>query len=322
MKKITMQDIADKLSITKVSVSKAINNKQGISNETRQRILAVAAEMGYLGKKVEGKTFVFVVSRRFFLETDKFYNPIFYHLNQLTTTDGHQLIPIVVETEDDEITLPQQVNGIFLVGELSDEHIKQFTKTNIPIVAVDFYKSYLNVNYVLVDNFYQSYSATSHLIRNGHTKIGFVGNINQTSSINDRYFGYLKALQNANLPFNDDWIIANNHPKTGLYEINLDFPKKMPTAFICHCDMAAYFLINSLNKIGLQVPKDVSLISFDNTDLSQNTKPQLTVMDINKKAIAETAFFAMQQTLNGKIHCHRYYIPAKLIERDSVWVCV
>ena len=320
--KITMQDIADKLGITKVSVSKALNNKPGVSETLRRQITQTASEMGYVLSPPDNKkmSFAFVVPKRFFLETDKFYNVIFYYLNNLLIKRGNTITPVVVSVKDEEQptgTLPyENYDGIFITGEMSEAYINMLKNTNIPLIAIDFYKISFDAVYVLVDNFYLGYHATSYLIEKGHRDIGFVGNINQTSSINDRYYGCLKALQNKGLPLRQEWVISNNDPKTGLYNIDIDFPEKLPTAFVCHCDMAAYFLVNSLKKYGKSVPGDISLISFDNTDLSEASG--LTSMDINKKEIAEMAFYAMEKIIHNEIHRNRYYISVKLIERDSV----
>jgi len=317
-----MQDIADKLGITKVSVSKAVNNKPGVGDKLRRQILKTAQEMGYTNQRPANSknSFAFVVPRRFFLETDKFYNVIFYHLNKLYIGSGSTLTSIVIDLESEETAADSALyagfDGIYMAGELSDTYTQMLSKTGTPLVAIDFYKTNLSAAYVLIDNYYLGYHATSFLIDKGHREIGFVGNINQTSSINDRYFGYLKALQNKGLSINDQWIIPNNDPKTGMYEIDIPFPEKLPTAFVCHCDMAAYFLANSLKRLNLSVPGDVSLISFDNTDLSAASG--LTSMDIDRQEMAETAFYLMEQIINGKKHRNRYYITASLIDRNSV----
>jgi len=313
-----MQNIADKLGTTKVSVSKALGGQPGVSDALRKKIVDTASEMGYaLPKTDEKKSFLFVVAKRFFLETEAFYNETFYYLNKICIERGCQLTPVVLNQRSEANPTwpihPDSFDGIFLAGELSDPYIKMLREHPVPTVAVDFYKPYLNVDYVLIDNFYLGYYATVYLIDKGHTDIGFVGNINQTSSINDRYFGYLKALQNNNLQHQSKWVFPNNDPVTGLYEIDINFPEPLPTAMVCHCDMAAYFLTNSLKKIGKTVPQDISLISFDNTELS--VASDLTSMDINRREIAETAFYAMEAMENVS---RRYYVAAQLIERNSV----
>ena len=123
MKKVTMQDIADRLGITKVSVSKALNGQPGISAQTRARILEAAVQMGYAGKARETdrpKRFAMLVAKRFFLETDGFYTEIAYHLNEFSLRDGHQIYTVVLSAEAEEaLELPDVLqdplfDGIFL----------------------------------------------------------------------------------------------------------------------------------------------------------------------------------------------------------------
>lgn len=123
MKKVTMQDIADRLGITKVSVSKALNGQPGIGAQTRARILEAAVQMGYAGKARETgrpKRFAMLVAKRFFLETDGFYTEIAYHLNEFSLRDGHQIYTVVLSAEAEEaLELPDALqaplfDGIFL----------------------------------------------------------------------------------------------------------------------------------------------------------------------------------------------------------------
>lgn len=317
-----MQKIADHLGITKVSVSKALSNRPGVSDDLRRRIVETASNMGYVPgqSQAEKKSYAFVVPKRYFLETDKFYNAIFYYMNNLYMKGNSTLVPVIINITREENVEKKgfydDFDGIFLAGELSELYINMIHSTGKPIVAIDFYKTHLDVPYVLIDNFYIGYQVTNYLIENGHEEIGFVGNISQTSSISDRFFGYLKALQEASVSLCEEWIISNNDAKSGLYDINTELPSIMPTAFVCHCDMAAYFLSNTLKKSGLSVPDNISLISFDNTEISEAYG--LTSVDIDKRDIADTAIDVMDRIVQGKKHHNRNYVSTQLIIRNSV----
>jgi LacI family transcriptional regulator len=328
MKKVTMQDIADRLGLTKVSVSKALNGQPGISAETRARIVETAARLGYQAKPCAGahveRRFAMIVPKRFFLETDGFYTEIFYYLNKFCLRDGHQITPIVLNLEEEEsCVLPSPLrdavfDGVFLMGELHDKYLSMLAAHSLNTVAVDFYKKELRTDYILTDNFFLGYSAAQYLIERGHQSIGFVGNIHQTASIADRYFGYLKALILAGLPVREDWRLINND-EDNLYLMDVLLPQELPTAFVCHCDMAGYYMIEALRRAGKRVPEDVSLIAFDNTKLSKLTNPPLTTFDINRKAIAECAYRSLKDKCDGKRESEgRRYVGNSLMERDSV----
>ena len=109
----------------------------------------------------------------------------------------------------------------------------------------------------------------------------------------------------------------NNDTATGLYTSNITLPEEMPTAFVCHCDMAAYYLLATLKQHGLECPRDVSVISFDNTRLAETCCPPLTSLDIDTRAFARNAV----EVLMRRGQCEpgsRIFLPATLVERMSV----
>ena len=272
--KITMQIIADRLGITKVSVSKALNGQPGISDRLRGKIVKTALELGYSRKNIAGKqksgSLALVVPKRFFLE------------NKRCQSAGRALSNFVVNSREESGTeLPdilknELFDGIFVAGEIDGNYLRGLTELQIPVVLIDFYKAMMNLDCIITDNFYLGYCAANYLIERGHRSIGFVGDIRETASIMDRYYGYRKAMESNRLPVSESWHLVNNDPRTGVYTLDYALPDPMPTAFICHCDMAAYFLIQSLGKEGFSIPGDVSVVSFDNTDLSRGTTPPLS----------------------------------------------
>ena len=322
--KITMQDIADRLGISKVSVSKAMNRKPGVSNALRRTIFSTAMEMGYEGIPAEKpQRFAFIVSQHFFLETDLFYSKMYYQFNQECLEKGISTSLIIVSHKNvQQGELPTQLvmeefNGIAVAGEMPDKFLRLVKKLDVPMVLMDFDSTAVDACSLVTANYHWSSRVTQRLIDLGHKKIGFVGRPGSTKSITDRYFGYRRSLLLNGLPYKEEWVLINNDPGTGLYTPNIDFPEDMPTAFVCHCDMAAYYLLIALKQRGLQCPKDVSVISFDNTRLAETCSPPLTSVAIDTKAFAHKAI----ELLAGP-ECHdarqRFHMPASLVERESV----
>ncbi len=189
-------------------------------------------------------------------------------------------------------------------------------KIFIPTVYIDYYNPLYKGNFVYVDNYHLSYTLTRYLIDRDHKKIGFVGNINETSSIADRYFGYLKAMNEANLVIEPDWHVNINIEKN--YDVyDLDF-KNIPSAFVCHCDAAAQWVYTYLGIKGLRIPDDVSIISFDNTLLCNNLVPKLTSAGANKETYAKKAFSVMMSSINNPARTHQVQVKTELNERESV----
>jgi LacI family transcriptional regulator len=328
-KRVSMQTIADYLNVSKVTIYKALNNQQYVSEELREKIIQTAEEMGY--KKPANKSQVlnnrlaFVVPKRFFLESDSFYTTIFYYLNNACHKDGLALTLYVINSIDESNCIIPNVlssnncDGIFIAGEMTDNYIYSIGKLGLPILLIDFYKADLNYDCVIADNFFNGFTATNYLIEKGHTDIGFIGVPRQTASISDRYFGYQKALASHNLTFNPSWHLVNNNPITGIYSLDTPLPDTLPTAFVCHCDRSAYFLIQRLNMENIKVPDDISIISFDNTDLAENSNPALTSIDISTTIIAEKSYAQLRYRIkNTTIPKQRIYIPCDIIERNSI----
>ena len=321
--KTTMQDIADRLDISKVSVSKALNGKPGISDELRRTILSVAQEMGYDRMPAETvHRFAFIVSKHFFLETDAFYSEMYYRFSYQCLEMGASATLIIVSSGDEEnLRLPvplqmEEFSGIAVAGEMSDAFLRLLEKPGRPLVLMDFESYAVSGHSILTDNYHWASLVTQKLVDMGHRKIGFVGQPGSTKSITDRYFGYRRTLLNNGLPFREDWVLVNNDVATGLYTSSTVLPQEMPTAFICHCDMAAHYLLGTLRGYGYECPRDVSVISFDNTRLAETCCPPLTSVDIEPR---EFSRLALELLTNESLRSanNRYYLPASLVERRS-----
>lgn len=326
-----MQDIANELGITKVSVSKALSGQPGISANLREKTLRTAERMGYIwnpkrNQKVQTYTVGFVVTKRFFLENDRFYHIIYYHMNKLCISSGHKLILLVLSEQEEnqgvslETLCKEPLDGIFLAGQIHDTFIQNLMRGGqAPVVALDFYRDYLHIDTVLADNYQLGYQAAMQMIACGHRHIGFVGDIFATSSISDRFFGYIKALASHDLPIRKEWFLVNNNINTGHYAVDIELPAQMPTGFVCHCDMAAYYLCHSLRQNGFQVPEHVSLVAFDHTDIAHTVIRNLATFDIGRHSIAETAFRLMLGRLAGSTTpIGKHYVQSTLIPGDSI----
>ena len=327
-KKLTMQTIADELGVTKVSVSKALNGRPGISDKLRDEIVRKAEEMGY--KKLRNNLtempgkFAFIVPKRFFLDNSSIYSTIYYYLNKKMQRAGFELSLYVINAAEEEgISIPPSVssyayNGIFVAGEFMKPYMEKLAKLHIATVAIDFYSPEFRFDFAVPDYFYLDFHNTNYLIATGHKRIGFVGDIRHLNATMDKYYGYRKALESKGLPVNPDWTLVNNDPLTGAYHNNYKLPDPLPDAFVCHCDLAAYYLLQRLLSEGHAVPGDVSLIGFDNAGICTISSPQISSVDIHLSEYAGKAYDLMMQRLKAMDKPpQRVYIPAKMIIRET-----
>lgn len=330
-KKVSMQDIANRLNITKMSVSKALSDNGGVSEKLRSEVVSTATELGYDFTKARQTVFVkkynfaFFVQKKYFDVGEDFYNKIYCHLSDRCVLSGSTLTVFVIYPDYEEnLKLPDSFNpdrydGFFIGGQISKEYfclLKTFSK---PIIAIDFYFDEMLCDCVLSDNFYMGYSATNYLIKNGHTNIMFLCPQPKSSSVQDRFYGYRKALEEHNIPYKKENLFSNFDNVMALHTENITLPQIMPTAIVCHCDMAAYYIITTLGANGYKSPENVSLISFDDTAIAQKVEPKLTTFNIDKAAFAINSLEQMYNRLASPTRAfRRTYVPVNLVVRDSV----
>ncbi|MCE4050312.1 MULTISPECIES: LacI family DNA-binding transcriptional regulator [Bacillaceae] len=327
---VTMRDIANKLGVSSVTVSKALNDKDGVSEELKEKIKQLADEMGYRfnthAKSIkDGLSYNLgiVIPERFTGKTQSFYLQFYQMLTRIL--DGYHysgILYILGQEDEDQLVLPRiysekKVDGFIILGQIGNDYVKEIQKIDSPVIFLDFYTDQNEIDSVLTDNFFGGFELTNYLVENGHKKIAYVGNIYATSSIQDRFLGYYKSLLEHRIELRQDYII-NDRDERGRY-IDISFPDDMPTAFVCNNDEIAYNLINNLQKNGYQVPDDCSVVGFDNSIYAALTEPLLTTVEVNIKEMSKAAVkIIMEKLHNPNEKYGRTLINGKIIHRNSV----
>ncbi len=299
MKKPTMRDIGKAVGVSAVTVSKAMAGKTGMSDAMREKILQTAREMGYSYPGSE-KTAVprnldigILVPEAFF-GANTFYANMYKRLVQKLTENGMFALLELVEREAEEgLKLPKildshHVRGLIMLGQPKKEYCRFIAGQGIPTVFLDFYDEQASADAVVGDNTYGCYRLTSHLIKNGHSRIGFVGNFRATSSIMDRYLGFYRAMMMHDLPFREDWILMDRDMENHLAE-KISLPSEMPTAFVCNCDVVARRLIRQLAEKGIRVPEDISVTGFDDFEMEAAARPGISTFRVDMYAMVDVA---------------------------------
>jgi LacI family transcriptional regulator len=232
------------------------------------------------------------------------------------------IMHIMSQSDEDQLILPRsynekKVDGFIILGQVSKQYVEEILKIDTPVIFLDFYTDQNEIDSVLTDNFFGMYEMTSYLIRNGHQKLAFIGNVHSTSSIQDRFLGYYKALLEHRIDLDEKYVIADRD-ESGKY-IDIELPSEMPTAFVCNNDEIAYNLINKLQKNGYNVPEDCSVVGFDNDIYATLTDPKLTTVAVDSVEMSEVAVkFILEKIKNPHKKFGRSFIKGNLIYRDSV----
>ena len=326
-KDVTMRDIAKKLNISAVSVSKAISGKEGVSDQVRELIIKTANEMGYVyttpGMEKEAHYNIGVMVSQTFISDSAFYSKLFQNLAIEFGKKHHSCtLEILSHRDEREGSLPgnvegHRVDGVIVLGPISEECMKQVLRIDLPCVFVDNYTPEDNMDCVVSDNVYGSHMLTNYLINKGHKKIAFVGTITATNSIMDRYLGYIKSLMQNGMEIRKDYILSDRDQEGLLKDITI--PSELPDAFVCNCDETSYHLVGQLRAENIRVPEDVSVVGFDDYVFATICQPQLTTFRVNMDEMSKTAVELMISKIEAPHKNNgRKVISGEIVIRDSV----
>lgn len=324
---IRMADIAEKLGISIVSVSKGLSGKDGVSEEMRAKIIATAKELGYEAPAQriaaqERTQNIGILVADYFFEDSAFYSGLYRALVKQFSALGYSCMMELVSLEAERAcVLPNlltqnKVDALIFMGELEHNYLKAIIDCGLPHVLLDFYDCQLDSDYIVGNNISGSYLLTKHLLDTGRTKIGYVGSITATSSIMDRYLGYCRALLQAGIEPNPAWRIEDRGADNKFGTLTL--PETMPEAFVCNNDVIAFHLVEGLNQAGYSVPEDVAIVGYDDYRFSTMCRPQLTSYHVNIEGMAAATVECIQRKLSnqpsmGPVHI----VPGTFIKRDS-----
>jgi LacI family transcriptional regulator len=326
-KAVRMADIAERLNISIVSVSKALAGKDGVSEEMRAHVITLAREMGYSGSKRAQKRVPtsenvgIIVSDRFFSEST-FYAGLYRALQLKCTAIGLTgLLEIVSPEAERNCVMPtlitnHKVDGLIFLGEVDRPYLHTVLAAGLPYMLLDFYDDELSGSCVLSDNEAGGYALTRHVLATGRSRIAFVGSILATSSIMARYLGYTKALYRAHLFPRQDWLIEDRDQE-GVF-IPFKLPEDMPQAFVCNCDEVAFNLVERLKRAGYRIPQDIAVSGYDDYRFSTLCDPKLTTYSVNMEEMAAAAVLQLSHKLHkNRVPAVTNTVPGRLVVRDS-----
>lgn len=328
--RVTIQDIADELGVSRNTVSKAINNTGLLADATREKILQKAADMGYkqfsyltianLGsgkpEPVTQKGEIAVLSTGFignshFASTmlDKFQREISLLSYSLTM---HRIRTDEVES----LQLPASYNkertaGFICLEMFEKDYAYMLCELGIPVLFVDSpvvgLDAPLRADCLYMENQNNILAFVSEMARRGKTKIGFIGEYTHCQSFYERYMGYRNAMYLVGLPCREEYCITGNRPGIR-YPSNQDYREyltecfqknmtDMPEVFICANDFVALDVLQVLKPMGLSVPEDVWLCGFDDSQESKIVTPALTTIHIHSQIMGFSAVHLMMSRI-------------------------
>ena len=321
--KVKISDIAKALEVSTISVSRALSGQPGVSEELRSKIVVKAKEMGYFKARNNENIKILVLHQKPFVQDTSNYSHMVQGIEAAIQKQNCEYdFEFVNKERQDDLYLPYKIqkgtsfDGIIFVGRFNNEYVN-FISTKIKNQV--FYTGYspsFDCDSVWYNFNNGGYKQCECLIKNGHTKIGFLGSSSVYKN-KEKVLGITSALEDYELPSREEFFIYEENFEDKITE--LISGKDAPTAIICQWDYTAIKLIKFLHEKNIKVPDDISVIGSGNTDISSLIIPALTTLEPNIEYACEVAVTLLLKRINSPSKPYENItINSVLVERDSV----
>jgi DNA-binding LacI/PurR family transcriptional regulator len=334
---VTIKDVAKRANVAPSTVSRVIANSSRISEKTKERVREAMKELGYhpnfnarsLANKSTNTLGIVMPNSAKIAFQNPFFPEVIRGISTKAYQEGYGLYLSTGQTEEEILEEVKQmvyggrVDGIVLLySRVNDKVMPFLIEQDFPFVLIGrpYNIDENEVTFVNNDNFKAAKTVTEYLMLLGHERIGFIGgNLDYVVTI-DHMKGYEKALTNAHIPLRQDYIVHHEEVKEGGQDavIELMSIEERPTALIVADDIMTFGVLRMLADMNVHVPRDISIVSFNNVMISELSSPKMTTVDIH---IYELGFEATKCLINKikepDIGERKVIVPHRLIKRES-----
>ncbi len=314
-KKITIKDIARMANVSHTTVSRALNNKSRIRNETKEKILSIARDVNYRPNFI-ARSLVMRRTKTLGLVITTLVNPFYTELAQgIEATAiglGYNIIlccthsDLSIEKQYIDMLRSKGVDGIiFTSAHIDDPNISGLAEEGFPIILVNrrTYHPVVKekVDYVGVDNILGGFLAVEHLIKLGHKRIGVIGGSSESSGGLERLEGGRKALATYGLGEMGVYFLEGNFLKESGYEGGKQFLKmeEPPTAIFATNDYMALGAYEAILDEGLRIPEEIALVGFNDIEFTAMKGIELTTIGQKKYEMGSLAVKTLVEKIEG-----------------------
>jgi len=332
MSPTTIKDIAARAGISYATVSRALNGKYGVSKVTREKVKALALEMGYRPNAI-ARGLVSSSSMTVGLVIPDIANPFFSRValgvEERLLKFGYSVFLCNTgwnpERERNHINtlIQKQVDGIIMtpVTQYPDA-IESMIPKSIPLVYVSGHPKGTTLSHVMIDNVKGADIAVSHLLSRNRKKIAFIGSVQDIRALDDRLSGYRKALERVNIEVSEDLIVLDEFREQSGYKMvnGLLDNGIIPDAVFAENDVLALGVCEGIRANGYRVPEDIAVIGFDDIPIMSHPDIQITTIHQPKYRIGVYAaeILIHQLTLDSaERRMERVTLQPELIVRRS-----
>jgi LacI family transcriptional regulator len=330
----TLNDIAKKTGFSVSTVSRVLHDhkqRYKISRETKATINRVAQELGYSPNKL-ARGLRLQKSHEIGVIVPDISNPFFATMVKSVSKEARKSgYGILVLDSDEDSTIEEdalqalmerRVDGLLVagVGE-QDGHLRRISASGLPLVLLDRWPKELCVDAVSVDNVQGAYQATQHLIREGHRRIAFIQGLRATSSNQGRLQGYLRALDEACIEPDSNYIVGDDFRSINGYREtkSLLLLENPPSAIFTAGDLIALGALQALKEMGVACPTGMSLLTFDDPSYALYLSPPLTAVEQPIEKMGELGVtLLLRRMRNPGEAVQQVLLDPRLVVRESV----
>lgn len=329
-KKVTIEDVAQAAGVSRQTVSRAINNRDEISVETRARIMAIVEQMSYRPSSI-ARGLATQHTRTLGLVIPDVANPFFSEVargaEQTAYAEGYTVF--LCNTDENpqrELAIlhlleEQRVDGVVLCSSRLDEETLHTTLTRHPtVVLVNRQLAGDDFGSVLIDDEMGGQTITRHLLHTGHNTIGFLTGPPASRSGRKRVEGYFAALTASGVAYDPGWMRPCLPTVQGGYEAARALLTSHPeiTAIFCYNDLVAIGTVQACHELGLAIPDDLAIVGFDDIPLAALVTPSLTTCRVSRYEMGAQAMKMLLERIEGcTLECQKVIMHPELIIRAS-----
>lgn len=333
--RVTIRDVAAAAGVSVATVSYVLNGKKKVSEQTRSVILDVIKELEYVpdlnarGLSVKDTKLIGIVvpqtepgSKLMF--RNNFYSEILGSIEYHARQHGYHVLISATDVTEDYLNLIRERNldGVIIIGTYQNEFFEQLRQLEVPVVMVDSYCKFNCFHEVRIDDQQSSYLAVKYVLDAGHREIGLVsGLLHEDGVMQKRFKGYQQALAEYGIPFRKEYIFEGNVDYDSGVELagRIAEMKSPLTAVVATADVFAIGLMKGFYEMGIRVPEDISVMGFDDLEISEYLTPGLTTVHQEISLKGEVAVNLLVQNMADRdMKKTKEILPVRLVERDSV----
>lgn len=325
--------VAQKARVSTATVSRVINGSAAVSPKTAERVRRAIDALGFYpdtnaralgsGRSSLYGLIISDITNPFFPELVKAFEDIAVEHKQEVLIANTDYDPTRMETCVSRM-LQRKVDGVaIMTSEMDDRLIKIFSRRRIPLVFLDTEASGPGVSSLRFDYAAGLAAAMNHLVELGHSEIAFISGPLALISARLRHQAFMETLEKNHLIRDKRLTVEGNHRIDGGHQAMKRILNSgvMPTAVVCSNDLTAIGAMGAIYEHGLRVPEDISVVGFDDIQLSAYTHPGLTTLQLPRKEVATLAFRSLfcKREAQGKplAKGEEYIFVPRLIVRES-----